>query len=181
MPILDLVSAPYSLSLGDSVYAKIIAINQYGQGIFSSAGNGATCVLVPSPPLMLTNNVDVTSETVIGFYWSNGATTGGKAIIDYRVWFDQGTDDWIVADNAVTTQSYQTTDSLIAGETYKFYVEARNEVGYSSASSVISIIAASTPDAPAAPTTSINGDSIVINWIAPYNGGSKITGYTIEI
>lgn len=51
MPLIDLISEPYSLSLGDSVYAKIIAVNAYGQGIFSSAGNGATCVLVPSPPL----------------------------------------------------------------------------------------------------------------------------------
>jgi hypothetical protein len=51
MPLLTLINAPYALSLGDSVYAKIIAINFYGQGIFSSAGNGATCVLVPSAPL----------------------------------------------------------------------------------------------------------------------------------
>jgi hypothetical protein len=51
MPLLTLIESPYELSLGDSVYAKIIAINYYGQGIFSSAGNGATCVLVPSAPL----------------------------------------------------------------------------------------------------------------------------------
>jgi hypothetical protein len=30
MPLLTLIEAPYSLSLGDSVYAKIIAVNFYG-------------------------------------------------------------------------------------------------------------------------------------------------------
>lgn len=56
MTLLTLINEPYSLSLGDSVYAKIIAVNYYGQGIFSSAGNGATCVLVPSAPLQLAND-----------------------------------------------------------------------------------------------------------------------------
>ena len=110
---------------------------------------------------------------MIGFSWYDGED-GGSAIIDYRVWYDQGTDNWIVADSAVTTRYYQTTDSLIAGQVYTFYVEARNVVGYSPASERVSILAARVPDAPAAPTTSRNGDSIVINWDAPYNGGSEI-------
>jgi hypothetical protein len=115
MPLIDLIEAPYSLSLGDSVYAKIIAINQYGQGIYSSAGNGATLVLVPSPPLSLTNNEDVTAESIIGFTWSNGKTSGGRAIIDYRVWYDQGMDTFIVLDDAVTEKSYTTEVPILAG------------------------------------------------------------------
>lgn len=41
-------------------------------------------------------------------------------------------DSYVVLDNAVTVKEYTTSVSLIAGETYKFKVEARNEVGYSS-------------------------------------------------
>jgi hypothetical protein len=181
MAISDLELEPYSLSPGDSIYAKIKAINEFGTSMDSSAGNGATYYSVPEPPKDLQNDLAVTSDTVVGIIWSDGYTDGGSAIIDYRVWYDQGTDNWIVADNAVTTREYRTTDSLIAGETYKFKVEARNLVGYSSASNEVSILAAREPDAPAAPTTLRNGDSIVINWIAPYNGGSEITGYYIMI
>jgi uncharacterized protein YlzI (FlbEa/FlbD family) len=79
----------------------------------------------------------------------------------------------------MTTRSYQTTVTLIAGQTYTFKVEARNNVGYSSYSQPISIIAARLPSVPATPTTLIDGNSVVVSWTAPYNGGSRITGYTI--
>jgi hypothetical protein len=60
-------------------------------------------------------------------------------------------------------------------------VEARNNVGYSSASAPVTILAATLPSIPEAPTTTINGQSVVINWVAPYNGGTAITGYQIQI
>lgn len=70
MPMSIMTQAPYSLSLGDSVYAKIVAINFYGEGIMSTSGNGATCVLPPTVPLYLTNDGTVTTEAQIGFTWS---------------------------------------------------------------------------------------------------------------
>ena len=69
MPISVFIDAPYSLSLGDSIYTQIIAINYYGQSILSYRGTGATCVLVPSPPITLKNNPNVTSESSVGFTW----------------------------------------------------------------------------------------------------------------
>jgi hypothetical protein len=36
---------------------------------------------------------------------------------------------------------------------------------------------ATVPTAPAAPTTAISGTNVVINWVAPADGGSAITGY----
>ena len=51
MPMSLLTLPPYSLSLGDSVYAKVAALNFYGTGILSTSGNGATCLLVPTPPV----------------------------------------------------------------------------------------------------------------------------------
>jgi hypothetical protein len=78
-----LTSEPYSLALGDSVFAQIVAINFYGEGSVSASGNGATCVLVPSPPKALTNNGAITNDNKIGFSWTNGPSTGGSPIIDY--------------------------------------------------------------------------------------------------
>lgn len=88
VPLAVLTSAPYSLALGDSVYAQIIAVNFYGDSGISAIGNGATCVLVPSPPTALMNNGAITNDRQIGFSWTNGPSTGGRPIIDYQVWWD---------------------------------------------------------------------------------------------
>lgn len=83
MPMALLTFEPYTLSLGDSVFAKVLGINFYGEGIQSNSGNGATCVLVPTKPLNLRNDGAVTSETRIGFSWAQGTSTGGRPILDY--------------------------------------------------------------------------------------------------
>ncbi len=41
MPLDILIIEPYSLVKGESIYAKIIAYNVYGDSPISSAGNGA--------------------------------------------------------------------------------------------------------------------------------------------
>jgi hypothetical protein len=87
VPLSDLTTT-YGLVLGDSIYAKVVASNFYGQGPASVAGNGATIVLVPSAPVSLTNDAALTSDSQVGFTWTNGPSTGGRPIIDYRVWYD---------------------------------------------------------------------------------------------
>ena len=62
-----------------------------------------------------------------------------------------------------------------------FRVRARNSVGYSGFSSTVNILAARIPDPPAAPTTEISSDAVLIDWSEPYSGGSPITGYQILI
>lgn len=51
VPLDVLTAEPYSLILGDSIYAKVMPINFYGEGQISTSGNGATIVLVPSAPV----------------------------------------------------------------------------------------------------------------------------------
>lgn len=61
-------------------------------------------------------------------------------------------------------------------------MKARNSVGYSQLSAATSILAAQVPDTPSAPTTSIKDRwTVEIEWQAPYNGGSSITAYTVEL
>jgi len=65
---------------------------------------------------------------------------------------------------------------------YTFKITARNVVGFGADSSEVAIRAASIPNAPAAPTTTINKDeSVTISWDAPQNGGSEITSYTVKV
>jgi len=74
--------------LGDSIHAKVLAINFYGEGLMSASGNGASCVLVPSAPINLQNNGTVTNALRVGFSWMNGPSTGGKPILDYTIYYD---------------------------------------------------------------------------------------------
>lgn len=72
----------------------------------------------------------------IRFTWDQGLNNGGVEVIDYDVYYNQGTaiDSWILLEEGVLTQYFQTTNQLVAGETYTFKVTARNTVGDSALS-----------------------------------------------
>ena len=70
---------------------------------------------------------------------------------------------------------------LLVGRYYKFKVEAKNSVGYSALSIPISILTAQIPGTPAPPTTTLIGDTIVVSWDQPDDGGTSISAYTIFI
>lgn len=48
-------------------------------------------------------------------------------------------------------------------------------------SSSVTILAAQPPDIPAAPTTTLQDTNVLISWAAPFNQGSAITSYKIQI
>lgn len=58
VPVADLVSSPYNLGWGQSVYAKVAAINIVGESVYSVEGNGAVILTVPDHPLNLQNVQD---------------------------------------------------------------------------------------------------------------------------
>jgi hypothetical protein len=60
-------------------------------------------------------------------------------------------------------------------------MKARNSVGYSLDSDIISVIAASLPDVPTNLITTIDGENVQISWTPASNGGSPLTSYVILI
>ena len=176
-----LKAAPYNLVKDDSVNVKIVSVNFYGNSVESVIGSGAVIQLVPDAPVSLTNDPTVTTDTQIRFTWSAGASDGGNAVIDYAVYYDQGTDSFVLLDGAVTDQFYLTTVTLTAGTTYKFKVTARNEVGSSLDSEVVEILAAKLPDAPinlANVPELTTAYQVSLSWEeGAYNGGSPVIDY----
>ena len=176
------MAEPFNLVVGDSVDLMIKATNQYGSSEYSTIGGGALIQYGPDSPSQLLNLPEVTSANQIGITWTDGKSDGGASVIDYRIQYDQSTGTWIELASGIQVKYYTTTVSLIQGHLYSFKVKARNSVGYSDFSSPVSILAAQIPDVPLAPTTIISDRwNVVINWVAPYNGGTPITSYTIEI
>jgi len=80
----------------------------------------------------------------LAFTWSDGASNGGTPIIDYRVYYDAGTngETFTILDFGITSKSYQSTVPITAGKFYQLRVDARNAMGYSPQSAAISIFAA---------------------------------------
>ena len=64
------MAAPFSLTWGSSVYAKVSATNIRGNSLQSLAGNGAILITVPDAPLLLSIDSALTTATKIGLTWN---------------------------------------------------------------------------------------------------------------
>lgn len=95
VPNADLNVAPFNLLWGDSVYAQFTVTNFYGTSPMSPVGNGATLVNGPSPPLDLQEDRSKTTGYTIGLQWIEGTDNGGTEVLDYAVWGDQATGEFI--------------------------------------------------------------------------------------
>jgi len=96
------------------------------------------------------------------------------------VFGDGGTGTWTTLASNVLTTTYTAT-GLTNNVIYSFKVQATNVVGASLDSTSVSIRAAAVPDQPASPTSTLSNDQVVIDWTAPPDGGSPITGYVLTI
>lgn len=72
---------------------------------------------IPSSPVYLVETITSRTTTSVSFSWSNGVSNGGSAIIDYRISYDQGLNQFVVLASGVLTQNYTAT-GLISGLTY---------------------------------------------------------------
>lgn len=129
----------------------------------------------------------ITLADRIGLVWVPPVFSGGAPILDYRLWFDDATGTDTFAMLAEGLHLDHTTFSVRQGETFTFKVQARNDYGYGDFSAPVSILAAQPPAVPSAPVTIwvqdmvLDWDTVIVRWVAPDNGGSPITRYTIEL
>jgi hypothetical protein len=93
-----LMLAPYRLTTGTSVFAKIVAINEMGESLPSEGGNGAVLKLsvVPDAPVSLARDNENTWEGQITITWQDGASNGGQPVDYYRISHDQGKDSYMI-------------------------------------------------------------------------------------
>lgn len=99
---------------------------------------------MPDAPVSLANDAATTASGVVAITWTDGAFDGASPVIDYTVFYDQGTSTWTELVSGLTTNSH-TASSLTADTVYAFRVYSRNVIGLSLASSEVSIRAAAIP------------------------------------
>jgi hypothetical protein len=177
--VANLITTPFSLPWGSSVYANIVAQNVKGYSTQSNAGNGAIIVTIPDPPINLAENEAQRSYSSLGITWSEAAQNGGTDVIDYRV-------SWAVEGNAfevllTTIQPELRVVALTPGTTYQFKVESRNEYGYSDFSETLTLLAAYIPRMPQDVESANSAEKIIIQWNLLSDYGSPITEYKIFV
>jgi len=96
IPTATLRAAPFNLPWGSSIFAKVYATNLYGNSLVSEIGNGAIILTKPDAPHTLANVPAQTSASRISFTWIKGPADGGTPVLDYRIWYDQANDNWVV-------------------------------------------------------------------------------------
>jgi hypothetical protein len=114
-----------------------------------------------------------------------GTYTGGSVILEYDIFWDQGSiiNTWdlliTLPATGASTFSHIQAAGISEGLTYQFRYAARNFYGTSSSSTIISILAATVPAQVAQPTRGLSSKDVVISWTMPDSRGSVITKYSI--
>jgi hypothetical protein len=139
--ISDLSTAPYHMTWGDSIFAKVTATNAIGDSVESGSGNGALLITYPDAPVDLQNVPSVTNATQIGISWGAPPAAGGSVILDYTVSIGVHSGSYTQIVSNVEEREY-TIKSLPRGITLKFKVQARSEYGLSTDSNEVFILAA---------------------------------------
>jgi hypothetical protein len=62
-------SSPYSIPWGESVYAKVLAINAYGSSPYSDEGNGGVIITNPDSPVNIVEDITERALNAVAFSW----------------------------------------------------------------------------------------------------------------
>ncbi|RCS61291.1 choice-of-anchor M domain-containing protein [Microbacterium sp. JB110] len=171
--------------------ATVVAVNEIGTSPASIASDAVTVTdttvpdaTAPNAPAAPTATVDGTAVTI---EWA-APEDGGAPITGYRVELTGG--DVPVVREVVAEATSVGFGNLSPG-TYTATLVAINQVGESekSASSNRVRVAsvpdprpeATAPETPATPIATVDGSTVTVSWMAPADGGSPITGYTVAL
>jgi predicted phage tail protein len=164
---------------GTAYRFRVAAHNSVGNGAFSAPSASLTPRTVPTAPRTPTATGYNASALLT---WVAPASTGGSTITGYIVQRSPNGTTWttLTASLPTTARSYTST-GLKNGTTYKFRVIAKNVVGNSPASAVVTAVPKAVPSAPGKPAAVTATTSVKLTWTAPTSkGGSAITAYRVQ-
>ncbi|CDW74138.1 pa14 multi-domain protein [Stylonychia lemnae] len=117
------------------IRVKVRALNAKGYGEYSELSiTGATVETPPAQMGAISKDDGLSSSTVLYLTWnaltSNSDKGGsGVSIVNYDLWWDQGSliNTWVQL--ALTTNSYYQVNDLEPATTYQYYISAINKYG----------------------------------------------------
>ncbi|MBZ4486858.1 fibronectin type III domain-containing protein [Microbacterium sp. cx-55] len=163
----------------------VAATNSVGTGASSASLPVTTATPPPTVPSAVRTLTGAAATTGLDLQWVAPASDGGAAIAGYDVTITRGGQP--VAAEIVTVGLTATVRGLAADTEYVVAVAARNSVGVGPSSNALTLRTApaapvaTVPGTPAAPVvTAQSSASVALEWTAPTDGGSAITGYVVR-
>jgi hypothetical protein len=191
IPVSALTAAPFSLTAGDLVVAKVQAHNARGWGPYSNENTvGAIVTTVPYAMAAPVRDGSATDTAQITVTWGalGQPDNGMSAIFSYHLQWDAGSSGTWWAEVIGESTDYllthfTVTSDVIAGAWYGFRVRARNSIGWGPWSSTASVQAATKPSQMAAVTSSIDAASggVYVRFTAPCSNADPISAYKFEV
>jgi hypothetical protein len=126
----------------------------------------------PAAPTAVPGNARVTVSWVAPY---DGNAPIESYDVDYKA--TSGSTWSTQAVTAPTTTA--TITGLVNGTSYDFRIRAVNSQGPGDWSPITSATPSTVPSAPAAPGVTPGNGQVLVSWVAPPDGGSPITGYTV--
>uniref|UniRef100_A0A8C9EY58 Titin n=1 Tax=Pavo cristatus TaxID=9049 RepID=A0A8C9EY58_PAVCR len=172
------------LNTGVEYQFRVKAQNRYGTGpaITSESVVANYPFKVPGPP-GTPQVIAVTKETMT-ISWNEPVTDGGSPILGYHIERkERNSILWQTVSKTLVSGNIFKSTGLSDGIAYEFRVIAENMAGKSRPSKPSEPVFALDPiDPPGKPVPlNITRHAVTLKWTKPeYNGGFKITGYTVE-
>uniref|UniRef100_A0A8D2QM71 Titin n=1 Tax=Zosterops lateralis melanops TaxID=1220523 RepID=A0A8D2QM71_ZOSLA len=172
------------LTTGVEYQFRVKAQNRYGVGpaITSESVVANYPFKVPGPP-GTPQVIAVTKETMT-ISWNEPVTDGGSPILGYHIERkERNSIVWQTVSKMLVSGNIFKSSGLTDGIAYEFRVIAENLAGKSKPSKPSEPVFALDPiDPPGKPIPlNITRHAVTLKWTKPeYNGGFKITGYTVE-
>ena len=175
------------LTGGSTRHYRVSAINSAGVGPLSNTANATTdaSVTVPASPAGLSARAD--GETEIDLSWSEPRSDGGSRVTGYRIEVSDSGSNWSLLEaDTRSSRTSHTHRGLTGGSTRYYRVSAINSAGVgqpSNTANATTDASATVPGSPGGLSARADGETeIDLSWREPgSNGGSRVTGYRIEV
>ena len=178
----------FAVVAGKTYKFKVTATNFVGTSDFSEV-IAVLAATVPDKPINLQFLPNDSNAYQVALKWESGAYDGGSPLLSYTILYSEGLSQMTVYmedpeywDDLYGTMQFIAT-GLTPGKSYRFAVQARNAIGLSKQSEILSVLAAQEPDAPTglqnwASTTS--GNTVGLQWASPsFDGGSAVIDFVV--
>ena len=171
------------LTNGTAYTFTVIATNEIGNSVASSATSAVTPQAAATPPSTITATAG-DGQATIAF---SGATTNGSTIVDYTVQAYDSNGNAVSGATCTSATSPCTVTGLANGSTYTFKVVTNSTV-YGAASTTASapsiasnaVTPATAPSAPTSVEVSPGTGKITVTWTAAAANGSPILSYQVQ-
>ena len=167
------------LDPGTRRYYRIRAVNDTGEGSWSTVRNAVTPPAVPSAPTL---RAEANGENAISLSWDPPGDDGGADITQYEIQVstDGGANYSRLTSPSASARSYNHT-GLQPGDERHYQLRARNRAGWGELSqAAFATTLTGVPTAPSLTARANGASEIKLTWTKPDDRGSDIAWYQLQ-